>query len=204
MSKGNAARLGFPRLLRRFLGEFSLWQLIVVWMEEWIGTLLRPIPSLTGCVCRYLFFKLTCKRLAGFGIILDGARLSHSYGLSIGKNFHVNCGAYVYGRGGVTIGDHVLVGQNAVVLSSQHHWSNPNVPIIFQGHRAGPVTIGDDVWIGANAVVLPGVHVATGTVVGAGAVVSRDTNPYSIVAGVPAREIGSRPTPDGYLAQAIR
>ena len=47
-------------------------------------------------------------------------------------------------------------------------------------------------WIGANAVILAGVNIATGTVVAAGAVVGRDTEPYTIVGGVPAREIGRR------------
>ncbi len=51
---------------------------------------------------------------------------------------------------------------------------------------------GDDVWIGANAVILPGTEVATGTIVSASAVVIQNTEPYSIVAGVPARMIARR------------
>jgi acetyltransferase-like isoleucine patch superfamily enzyme len=182
-------------LFRGFVRAHSFRKLVVVWVEEWIGTLLRPIPGLTGFVLRYLLYKALFARLDGFCFLYGGARLSHTYGIRAGKNFHVNAGAYVYGRGGLTIGDHVLVGQNALILSSQHQWSDPSLPIIFQGHRAEPVTIGDDVWIGANAVVLPGVCVATGTVVGAGAVVTNDTEPYSIVAGTPARKIGQRPRP---------
>jgi maltose O-acetyltransferase len=189
-------------LVRGFVGAFSLRTLAVIWTEEWIGTLLRPVPSLTGMVLRYGLYKLLFARLDGFCLIYAGARLFHTYGIRAGRNLHVNSGAYLYGRGGLTIGNHVLVGQNAVVLSSTHHWSDPTRPIVFQGHRAEPVTIGDDVWIGANAVILPGVHVASGTVIGAGAVVSRDTDPYSIVAGVPARKIGERPRPDGPAVDA--
>ena len=55
------------------------------------------------------------------------------------------------------------------------------------------MTIGSDVWLGANAVVLPGVTIADGTVVSAGAVVTKDTEPYSIVGGIPATKIGMRP-----------
>lgn len=182
-------------LIAGFTRTFSVRKLVAIWAEEWIGALIRPIPSLTGFVLRYAFYKLLFAHLDGFCFIYSGARLFHTYGISAGKNLHVNAGAYIYGRGGLTLGSHVLVGQNALILSSTHHWTDPNVPIVFQGHRSEPVVIGDDVWIGANAVILPGVTLGTGTVVGAGAVVNRDTEPYSIVAGVPARKISERPRP---------
>ena len=191
-----AGATSFGSLLRGFLRTFSPRKLAVIWAEEWIGALLRPIPSFTGFVLRYGLYKLLFARLGGFCFIYGGARLFHTYGIRAGRNLHINSGAYLYGRGGLTIGNHVLIGQNAIVLSSTHHWSDPTRPIVFQGHRAEPVTIGDDVWIGANAVVLPGVTVATGTVIGAGAVVTHDTAPYAIVAGVPARQIGERPHGD--------
>jgi galactoside O-acetyltransferase len=56
-----------------------------------------------------------------------------------------------------------------------------------------PIEIEDDVWIGAGAIVLPGVTVGRGAVIGAGAVVTRSVEALSIVAGVPAREIGKVP-----------
>jgi acetyltransferase-like isoleucine patch superfamily enzyme len=52
--------------------------------------------------------------------------------------------------------------------------------------------IGNDVWIGTKAVIMPGVHIADGCIIGAGAVVTRDTEPYTIYGGVPARKIRSR------------
>lgn len=191
-----AAPTSFASLLRGFLRAFSPHKLAVIWTEEWIGALLRPIPSFTGFALRYALYKLLFARLDGFCFIYGGARLFHTYGIRAGNNLHINGGAYLYGRGGLTIGNHVLIGQNAIILSSTHHWTDPTRPIVFQGHRAAPVTIGDDVWIGANAVILPGVTLASGTVVGAGAVVTHDTAPYAIVAGVPARQIGERPRPE--------
>lgn len=195
MQHRSGSERSLTNLIAGFTRTFSVRKLAVIWAEEWIGALLRPIPSFTGFVLRYAFHKLLFAHLGGFCFIYAGARLFHTYGISAGKNLHVNTGAYLYGRGGLTIGNHVLVGQNAIVLSSTHQWSDPNVPIVFQGHRAEPVTIGDDVWIGANAVILPGVAIGTGTVIGAGAVVNHDTEPYSIVAGIPARKIGERPRP---------
>lgn len=80
-----------------------------------------------------------------------------------------------------------------MVLSTRHRFSDPELPISAQGVECAPTEIGDDVWIGANAVVLAGVRVASGTVVAAGAVVASDTEAWSIVGGIPARPIGTRP-----------
>jgi acetyltransferase-like isoleucine patch superfamily enzyme len=183
----------FRTLLSNFLRSVGPGRLVAVAAEEYLGTLLRPLPGFEGFTLRWLLYKSLCRHLGGFCYIYPGARLSHVYGMSIGRNFHVNAGAYLYGRGGLTIGDHVMVGPNAVIVSSQHRWDDPRVPMVLLGHQLAPVTIGSDVWIGANAVVLPGVHVAEGTIVSAGAVVTQDTAPYTIVGGVPARVISERP-----------
>ncbi len=101
------------------------------------------------------------------------------------------------GRGGLQIGDGVLIGPNAVIDTTHHRYDMVDRPICEQGQRLEPTVIGDDVWIGANAVILPGIEVATGTIVSAGAVVNKSTEPYSIVGGVPARPIGERPRARG-------
>src|SRR5262249_20401224 len=110
-----------------------------------------------------------------------------------GASLCVNAGAFLDGRGGLTLGDHVLIGPNAVVLSSQHRWDDPTPPILLQGQSLLPTDGGDDVWIGAHAGIVAGGRVARGTVVAAGAVVTSDTEPYPIVGGVPAGRIGVRP-----------
>ena len=62
----------------------------------------------------------------------------------------------------------------------------------FNWRRSHPVVLGDDVWIGHGAILLPGVKIGTGAVVGAGAVVTRDVAPFTIVAGVPAKTLRRR------------
>ena len=181
--------------VRRFLGTLSARQAGSVWLEQWLGGLVRSIPSFVGFGLRFLLYRMLFGRLDGFCFIYPGAYLTHTYGIRAGRNLHVNGGAFFDGRGGLTVGSNVLVGPNAVLLSSQHHWSDPSLPIVLQGHRLAATTIGDDVWIGANVVVMPGVTIATGTVIGAGSVVTSDTAPYTIVAGVPARHNGDRPRP---------
>jgi maltose O-acetyltransferase len=180
--------------VREFFHALELRQVFSVWLEEWVGALARPIPSFVGYLVRYVVYRLLFRRLDGFCMFATGVRFSHAYGISAGRNFRVNTGSFVDGRGDLTIGANVLVGPNVAILSSDHEWMKPGLPIYLQGHRLSPTWIGDDVWIGANAVITPGVTLATGTLVGAGAVVTADTEPYSIVAGVPARPIGKRPS----------
>ncbi len=91
--------------------------------------------------------------------------------------------------GPVTIGSHVNLAQGITVTALNHNFADSGKRIDEQGVSTTPVVIEDDVWIGANAVVLPGVRIGTHSVVAAGAVVTKDVPPHSIVAGVPAKVI---------------
>ncbi len=95
-------------------------------------------------------------------------------------------------EGCITIGPHTAIGMGTVLRSSNHRIDRLDVPIMDQGHESGVITIEEDVWIGANCVITPNVTIGRGAVVGAGAVVTRDVEPYAIVGGVPARVIGRR------------
>jgi galactoside O-acetyltransferase len=180
-------------IIRNFLAEHSIGGIAALLAEQYLGALLRPLPGFEGLALRAGFYRLLFGSLEGFAFIYPGARLDHCRGIRAGRSFAVHSGAFVSGRGGLTIGSGVLIGPNAVIVSTQHRYDRVDRPICEQGHRLLPTAIGDDVWIGANAVILPGTEIATGTIVSAGAVVTQNTEPYSIVAGVPARMIARRP-----------
>ena len=91
--------------------------------------------------------------------------------------------------GPVTIGSHVNLAQGITVTALNHNFSESDKRIDEQGVSTTPVMIEDDVWIGANAVILPGVSIGTHSVVAAGAIVTKDVPPHSLVAGVPAKVI---------------
>ena len=91
--------------------------------------------------------------------------------------------------GPVCIGSHVNLAQGITVTALNHNFSEPDKRIDEQGVSTTPVTIEDDVWIGANAVILPGVSIGTHSVVAAGAIVTKNVPPHSLVAGVPAKVI---------------
>ena len=103
--------------------------------------------------------------------------------ISIGTDVFINSGCHFQDQGGITIGDHSLIGHK-VVLATINHDLNPNNNRI--NHYA-PIHIGQHVWIGSNATVLPGVTIGDWAVIAAGAVVAKDVPAYTVVGGVPAK-----------------
>ena len=85
------------------------------------------------------------------------------------------------------MGSNVSIGPEATILTLGH---DPRSAAFAD--RGGDVVIGDRVWIGYRAIILPGVTIGEGAVVGAGALVTKDVEPYVIVVGNPARKIGER------------
>ena len=122
-----------------------------------------------------------CMLTAQNGVLKIGARTSVSPNVHIGAD-----------DGTISIGEGVAIGMGTVLRCSNHRIDRTDIPMIDQGHVSGSIVIEDDVWIGANCVVTPDVRIGRGAVVGAGAVVTHDVEPWSIVAGVPAKVIGRR------------
>lgn len=109
--------------------------------------------------------------------------------VTLGEGTVVNRSVILDGRFPLTIGSNVCIAIRTVILTLEHDLADQ------KGFRAvgAPVHVGDRVFIGTGAIVLPGVSIGEGAAVAAGAVVTRDVRPYSIVGGVPARPIGERP-----------
>ncbi|MBQ7705460.1 MAG: sugar O-acetyltransferase [Selenomonadaceae bacterium] len=105
--------------------------------------------------------------------------------INFGKNVFLNSGCKFQDQGGITIGDNSLIGHN-VVLATINHSLNPadNRKISY-----APIKIGNNVWIGSNATILQGVTIGDWAVVAAGAVVTKNVEPYTIVGGIPAKFI---------------
>ena len=111
--------------------------------------------------------------------------------VTIGDRSSLGVDSQVFGP--VTIGSNVMMGPECCILTRNHQHDRCDIPMIDQGYEDyRPVVIGDDVWIGRCVIILPGVTVGGGSIIAAGAVVSKDVKPYSIVGGVPAKQIGNR------------
>lgn len=114
--------------------------------------------------------------------------------LTLGNNIGINSNTTIDAScgGNITIGDNVIIAQNVVLRASNHKYSDVNIPIIQQGHIGGRIIIGNDCWICANAVITPNVKIGDHSIVAAGAVVTKDVEPFAIVGGVPAKMIRKR------------
>ena len=113
-------------------------------------------------------------------------------GLRVGDNANIGHYAVIGCSGFISIGARVLMGPHVCLIAENHESGDPEAPIKAQGVSRAPITIEDDVWIGSGAIVLAGVNVGHGSIIAAGAVVTSDVPPGSVVAGVPARLVRSR------------
>ena len=101
---------------------------------------------------------------------------SFSPKLRIGNNSGIGAKCNIYGP--VTIGDNVMMGQEVIVYTTRHCDERTDIPMNVQGMcPVRAVTIEDDVWIGGRVIILPGVAIGRGSIIGAGAVVSKDIPP---------------------------
>lgn len=185
-------------------------------LKDWLEFVLAHTPGASGIRLRRGYY---CRRLArpAPGIRIEtGIRIGSPACITIGANAYLGPDCKIYasptspitigtrfaananvminarGRGKIQIGNDVLIGPNVVLRSNNHIFSSRALPIADQGMTDGTITIEDDVWIASNAVVLPDVHIGRGAVIAAGAVVTRDVPPFSVVGGVPAKIIGCR------------
>jgi acetyltransferase-like isoleucine patch superfamily enzyme len=132
-------------------------------------------------------------RACGIGLdVATGVYFEFPSRITVGDNVFLNRGVIVTARAPITIGDDVLVGPYTIINSGDHLYNDTTVAINTQGHRSDTINIGNDVWIGAHACILRGVTVGDGAVVGAGAVVISNVEPFVVVGGVPAKVIGKR------------
>lgn len=107
--------------------------------------------------------------------------------ISIGSNTVVNLNCIIFDRAMVNIGNNVLIGPNCALYTSIHpiDYATRNANMMI----AEPIAIEDNVWLGGNVVVMPGVTIKSGSVIGAGSVVTKDVEANTFVAGNPAKVI---------------
>ncbi|MFN2477053.1 MAG: DapH/DapD/GlmU-related protein [Chthoniobacterales bacterium] len=131
--------------------------------------------------------------------IFCGARFDTRGAFALGTGSTINENCRLDNRGGLTIGDHVSISAEVCVLTADH---DPH-SATFAG-RSRPVSIGDYAFIGTRAMILPGVTIGRGAVVAAGAVVTKEVPPLAIVAGLPAKQIGTRDPALDYSVEYCR
>jgi len=106
--------------------------------------------------------------------------------IRIGDHTHFAPMCVLYGWGGLSIGNYVAVAANTVFATVGHFYDKTERPMVTYGENAGPITVEDDVWICASCVITAHTTIRRGCVIAAGAVLTKDTEPYGVYMGTPA------------------
>lgn len=162
------------RRIRAVILEFCLMLL------RWTGN----IPSHT---LRKFVHKLSGMKIGKGSVVHMWANFFDPAGISIGEDTIIGDHCFLDGRGQLKIGNHTDIASQVLIYNSEHDINDENFKAII-----APVEIGDYVFIGPRAIILPGVKISDGAIIAAGAVVTKDVEPFKIVGGVPAKEIGER------------
>lgn len=149
------------------------------------------VPYLIGTIVRYEFYRFTLSR-CGRNVMIGFGTVFLYRDVSIGSNVLIGMYNTIHY---CDFGSYVLTAEGCRFLSgaNYHNYERTDIPMALQGGKLRRISLADDCWIGTNAVVMA--DVATGAIVGAGAVVTNPVEQFQIVGGVPARVIASRKTP---------
>ena len=151
-----------------------------------ITPVLNRLTYADGDEIRAVFSDLIGRRVDDSFMLIPPFYTAHGADIRVGRNVFINQNCTIYDLGGVDIGDDVLIGPNVSIITTGH----PLEPSRRRdGVTAAPIAIERNVWIAAGATIIGGVTVGENSVVAAGAVVTKDVPPNSLVAGVPAKVI---------------
>lgn len=146
------------------------------------------IPSHT--IRNFIYRRIMGIKLGKYAIIYYGSEIRSPMDLTIGRGSIIGDRVILDARNGITIGNNVNFSSDVHIWTEQHDHRDPYFRCTSTPEFR--VVIGDRVWVGPCVTILHSVTIGEGAVVGAGAVVTKDVEPYSIVAGIPARKIGTR------------
>ena len=146
------------------------------------------VTNMPSRTLRSIYLKSWLGSLGAKSGVQMGCRFLNGRKVFLGEHNVINFGCLFDGRKfSIRTGSNVSIGPDATILTLGH---DPRSATFAD--RGGDVVIGDRAWIGYRAIVLPGVSIGEGAVIGAGAVVTKDVEPYAIMAGNPARKVGER------------
>lgn len=136
---------------------------------------------------KFLYKKVFKLNVNSYSIINYGCEFRRCEKINIGQGTIMGDKCIIDGRKGVNIGKNVNFGTSANVWSMQHEVQSTDFAV-----KGGKVEIGDRAWISNNVIVLPNVKIGEGAVIAAGAVLTKDAEPYGVYAGIPAKKVGER------------
>ncbi|MBI2031217.1 MAG: acyltransferase [Candidatus Levybacteria bacterium] len=156
-------------------------------LTELINFILRVVGFIPSHHVRRFFYRISGLSIGKGSAVHMGAVFYDPKNIKIGEDSIIGEGTVLDGRDALIIGNHVDIASEVMIYNAQHDVQSVDFHAI-----TAPVTIEDYVFVGPRTIILPGVKIKKGAVVGAGAVVTKDVEEFTIVGGVPAKEIGKR------------
>lgn len=148
---------------------------------------LKALAYLPSHTLRILGLRAVGAALGKDILIYHGFWVWYPWCLSIGNHTVVGDHVILDARGGIQIGESVNISSEVAIWTGQHDLQSPDFAYV-----KSPVRIGNHAWLSFRSIILPGVTVGEGAVIAAGAVVTKDVPPYTVMAGIPAKPIGPR------------
>ena len=176
----------FRPILRLFILLFSitpgfivsfLWDIISIYQG-------KPFVAL-----RYILLKAKAKNVGDNVNIGKYVVLKNIHKLSLGSNVSIHDFCYFDAAGEIEIGDNVSIAHNTSILSTDHTWGDPDLPIKYNTITLKKTTLKNDIWIGCGVRILGGVTINERAVVAAGCIVNKDVEMKTLVGGIPVKKI---------------
>lgn len=160
-------------------------------IDGYIRTILRDIGNVHSHVIRNTIYKHIYRMNISKGVVIyGGSEIRSPERITIGEGSIIGDEAKLDARNGIIIGKYVNLSTGVWIWTEQHEINSPYFDLSLKENKC--VVIGNRAWVGSRVTVLPGVHIGEGAVICAGAIVTKDCEPYGVYAGVPARKIGNR------------
>ena len=158
-----------------------------------IQALLRYFPYQLGLYLRQKIYPYFFNSFGKNVRIYDSVVIKYPSQITLGNDCTINQFCYIVGKGGLTIGNDVMVGAGSKMTTTSHDFERTDIPMRLQGISCKPIAIEEDVWIGFNVVILGGSVIKKGSIVATGCVVNGIEFPiFAVIGGTPAKQLKSR------------
>lgn len=174
--------------LKMLAAPFFLWKKI--FRGGWQRFSLYHVSLIPSCHLRRGIYRFLGVRMGKKNVFHFRTEIRGIGNLVIGERNIIGDNVILDARNGLTLGSNINISSNVSIYTMQHDYRHPDFKC---PEEPSAVTIGDRVWLGSNVIVLPGVKIGEGAVCCAGCVVTKDVEPYTVVAGIPAKQINERP-----------
>lgn len=186
----NRALKGKLRPGEKFLVRpYQIWEKLC--KNGWERYMLYQVGLIPSCRLRKNIYKALGAEIEEKVVFHFRTEIRGIVDLKIGKGSIIGDNTLLDARRGLILGENVNISSNVSIYSWKHDHRDPYFGCDVD---VQPIRIGDRAWIGSNVIILQGVTVGEGAVCCAGCVVTKDVEPYAVVAGIPAKKVNERPT----------